>query len=68
MTPAEFKQARQSLGLTLSQLAAILDVDSRTIRKWEAPESALTSRDPNPTACQVLRWLASGELKIREQQ
>lgn len=65
MTPEQFKEARQSLGLSLSQLAKILNVDPRTVRKWEASESASTGRDPNPIACQVLRWLASGELKLK---
>ncbi len=65
MTPAEFKQARNDLGLSLSQLAAILDTDPRTIRKWEAEDTASTSRDPNPIACRVLHWLSTGELKLK---
>jgi DNA-binding transcriptional regulator YiaG len=66
MTPQEFKQARHKLGLSLSGLAKILDTDPRTIRKWEAT-TGTNCRNPNPIACQVLRWLASGELNLRDQ-
>lgn len=39
MTPAELKEARQSLGLSQSELAALCHVQSdRTIRKWESGE------------------------------
>jgi DNA-binding transcriptional regulator YiaG len=60
MTHSEFKAARNELGLTLAQLAAILGVDSRTIRKWEADENASTGRRPNPVACRVMQWLKGG--------
>jgi len=53
MTHNEFKQARRKLGLTQSDLGAILDTDPRTIRRWEQAE-----RPPNPIACQVLRWMS----------
>lgn len=65
MTPAEFKSARNALGLSLSQLARLLGVNARTVRKWEADPSIPSSRPPNPTAVRVLKWLASGELKLR---
>jgi DNA-binding transcriptional regulator YiaG len=64
LTSAQFKQARRALGLTLFQLGQVLDTDPRTIRKWEAGDEAATSRNPNPIACRVLHWLASGELKL----
>lgn len=54
MTPEEFKEARRSLGLSASQLALILDVSKRAIWRWENPEDA---REPNKTACRVLRWM-----------
>jgi DNA-binding transcriptional regulator YiaG len=36
MTAAEFRVIREFLGLTGDALAAILDVDPRTVRHWEA--------------------------------
>lgn len=66
MTPSEFREARQSLGLTMRQLAKILDIDDRTIRRFEASPGSSTARNPNPIACQVLRWLQSGELKLKD--
>ena len=54
MTPEEFKEARRSLGLSASQLALILDVSKRAVWRWENPED---EREPNKTACRVLRWM-----------
>lgn len=56
MTPREFKRARQTLGLTLSNLADILGVDARTVRKWEA-EHGNSARPPSPMAVKVLGWM-----------
>lgn len=52
MIPAQFKEARHKLGLSVSQLGAILDTEPRTIRRWEDG-----SRSPNPVAVQVMRWM-----------
>ena len=60
MNAREFRQARHSLGLTQAQLGAILDTNPTTIRKWEAEADRSTSRDPNPVACQVMRWMIAG--------
>lgn len=65
MTPMEFKGARQALGLSVNELADILDTNPVTIRKWETDPSHNTARSPNPIACQVLRWLQSGQLNLR---
>ncbi|WP_102867900.1 helix-turn-helix domain-containing protein [Pseudovibrio exalbescens] len=59
MTPSEFKSARRKLGLSQSQLATVINVDSRTIRKWEA-EAGGSARPPNPIACRVLQWMLDG--------
>ena len=59
MTSEEFKQARLKLGLTLSELGAILSTDPRTIRKWEAT-SGTNARAPNPVAAQAVRWMLDG--------
>ncbi len=60
MSPAEFKEARIRLGLSQAQLGAILDTNPTTIRKWEASDDRSTSRNPNPVASQVMRWLLDG--------
>ena len=66
MTSGEFKEARGRLGFSLSQMETVLDVDARTIRRWEAGEEVPSRRDPNPVACRVLSWLPSGELQLRD--
>lgn len=60
MTPAEFKSARRELGLTQSELGAILDTNPTTIRRWEADPGADMARPPNPVAAQVMRWMLAG--------
>lgn len=57
MTPAQFKEARHKLGLSASELGAILDTDPRTIRRWESPGDP---RPVNPIAAQVMRWMLAG--------
>ena len=58
MTASEFSEARQSLGLTQAGLSVILGVDIRSVKRWEAKPETKGSREPNPIACQVLRWMA----------
>lgn len=41
MHPAEFKTLREALGLTISTLVKVIDVDERTIRKWESGKKKL---------------------------
>jgi transcriptional regulator with XRE-family HTH domain len=41
MHPAEFKTQREALGLTISTLVKVIDVDERTIRKWESGKKKL---------------------------
>ena len=61
MTPAEFKEARQNLGLSQAQLGRILKTAPQTIRKWEMnPETASTARKPNPVACEAMGWFLDG--------
>lgn len=57
MTPAQFKKARQTLGLSQSQLAHILNTDPRTVRRWEQDDG---TRPPNPIACRVIEWMLDG--------
>ena len=60
MTPAAFKAARKSLGLTQSELGQILDTAPQTIRKWEMGEGRSTARSVNPVAARAMRWMLGG--------
>ena len=60
MTAGEFKEARNTLGLTQSQLGEILNTYPATIRKWEMEDDRSTSRSPNPVAARVMRWMLDG--------
>ena len=60
MTPDEFKSARRKLGLTQSQLGAILDTLPQTIRKWEMGKDRKTARSVNPIAARVMQWMLAG--------
>ena len=60
MTPNELKAARQSLGLSASQLAALLDTDPQTIRRMEQSETANTFRTPAPRMVRLIRAYLDG--------
>lgn len=64
VTPHEFREARLRLGLSISDLSDILRTRPESIRRWEMNSNKKTARDPNPIACQVLRWLELGLLEI----
>lgn len=56
MTPAEFRAARKSFGLTQAALAADLGLkDGRTIRRWESGERPI----PGPV-CIAIEALLTG--------
>lgn len=57
LSPRDFAAKRYQLGLSQAQLARILGVDPRTVRKWEDERD---TRSPNPIACRVLKWLEAG--------
>lgn len=57
MSAKEFRDARNSLGLSQSELGEILNTHSRTIRKWERDDG---TRPPNPIACRVIEWMLAG--------
>jgi DNA-binding transcriptional regulator YiaG len=49
MTPAEFKAARLSLGLSVAEMAAALGVRSDAVRRMEMTSGKPTSRAVTPT-------------------
>lgn len=57
MTPQQFKTNRRALGLSQAALASILNVNPRTVRRWEEDDG---TRPPNPIACRVLMWMLNG--------
>lgn len=60
MTPSEIREARQKLGLSASQLAAMLDTDPQTIRRMEQSETAKTFRSPAPRMVRLIRAYIDG--------
>ncbi|WP_298618698.1 helix-turn-helix domain-containing protein [uncultured Zoogloea sp.] len=60
MSPEEFKEARRALGLTQSELGAVLDTAPQTIRKWEMSDVRSTARGVNPVAARAMRWFLGG--------
>lgn len=61
MNHNDFRAAREAIGLTQVQLAKILDVTPRAISHWEAdPDRVATSRKPDPTSVQVMKWMLDG--------
>lgn len=60
MTPAEIKQARQSLGLSVADLARMLDTDPQTVRRMEQTEDASTFRRPAPRMERLIAAYLSG--------
>lgn len=60
MTPTEIKQARQSLGLSVADLARLLDTDPQTVRRMEQSETASTFRRPAPRMVRLITAYVSG--------
>ena len=57
MTPAEIKQARQSLGLSVNAMAQRLGIDRNTYGKWERGEQRAPA-----VAATAIRWLVAGRI------
>lgn len=57
MTPAQIKQARQSLGLTQQGLADKLGIKLAKLRNWEQGRNSIS--DEGATA---IGWLLAGEM------
>jgi DNA-binding transcriptional regulator YiaG len=60
MTPTQIKEARRKLGLTQSQLAAILDTDPRAVRAMESDPATSKHRKPAPRMMRLLTAYLSG--------
>ena len=60
MTPTELKEARHKLGLSVADLARLLDTDAQTVRRTEQSETANTFRKPAPRMVRLLDAYLSG--------
>ena len=60
LTPAEIKQAQQSLGLSVADLARLLDTDAQTIRRMEQRDDASTFRRPAPRMARLIEAYLAG--------
>lgn len=60
MDHTEIKAARQALGLSLSQFAALLDTDPTTTRRLEMDPRHSTARAPAPRMVRLVRAYLDG--------
>ena len=60
MTPSEIREAREQLGLSVAQLAALLETDPQTVRRMEMTESANTHRKPAARMTRLIRAYLEG--------
>lgn len=60
MTPAQIKEARHALGLSVVQLAAMLETDAQSVRRMELREDASTARTPAVRMVRLIRAYLDG--------
>lgn len=60
MNHEQVKRARQALGLSVAGMAAMLDTDPQSVRRWEMPPDRSTSRDLPPRAARLIRAYLNG--------
>lgn len=64
-TPAAFKQAREALGKTTSEMADELGVSQRTVRSWEQdPIETDHPRTPNPAALKLIEHMIKVKFNV----
>ena len=60
MTPAEIKEARHRLGLSVNQMATMIDTDPLSVRRMEGNPEAKTHRRPAPRMVRLIEAYLSG--------
>lgn len=60
MTPDQIKEARQSLGLSVADLAAVIETDPQTVRRMEMDPDANTARRPAARMVRLIRAYLAG--------
>ena len=67
MSPDEFTQAREALGLTRADLARLFQTTDRTVRAWENDADSDTKWRAIPFAVAALMTLAVKYPKVRRE-
>ena len=60
MTPKALKEARQSLGLSVAEMAAMLETDAQTVRRMEMASTRSTAREPAARMVRLIEAYLSG--------
>ena len=60
MTPADLKEARRKLGLSVKQMAAMIETDPQVVRRMEGREDAKTHRTPAPRMVRLITAYLDG--------
>ena len=60
MTPTELREARQKLGLSVNQMATMIDTDPLSVRRMEGNPEAKTHRRPAPRMVRLIEAYLSG--------
>lgn len=60
MTPAQFKAARLSLGLSVNQMAQMLGMSEVQVRRMEAHPDVASSRPVSPTTQRLVEAFLAG--------
>lgn len=60
MTPVDIKSARQALGLSQAELAAMLDTDASTVRRMEMSPDHKSHRPPAPRMVRLIAAYIAG--------
>lgn len=60
MTPSQLREARHALGLSVAQMADMLDTDPLSIRRMEMDQDRKTARAPAPRMTRLMVAYLSG--------
>jgi len=60
MTPEEIQDARHELGLSVKEMADMLDTDKQTVRRLEMDPRAETARQPAPRMVRLIKAYIAG--------
>jgi DNA-binding transcriptional regulator YiaG len=64
MTPTEIRAARLALGITQAELAKMLNVEARTVRRMESDPAHSTHRKPAVRMARLIRAYLDGHRPV----